>query len=97
MVAKLLRSWISETEFCSPGSESFVPVEEVSARASEVAGQEYAGEASGVEADEIVAQVVAAENERVKQAVADGAMEQADADEWLAGLEARVQEMLIFL
>jgi uncharacterized protein YidB (DUF937 family) len=54
---------------------------------------EIAGE-NGVDVDELVAQVVAEETERVNQAVADGAMEQADADEWLAGLEVRVDEML---
>jgi hypothetical protein len=51
-------------------------------------------EASGAGVDEIVAQVVAAETERVNQAVADGSMEQADADDWLAGLETRVKETL---
>jgi hypothetical protein len=51
-------------------------------------------ESSDVSMDEIVAQVIAAETERVNQAVAEGAMEQADADEWLAGLEARIGELL---
>ncbi len=51
-------------------------------------------EASGADVDEIVAQVVAAETERVNQAVADGAMEQAEADQSLDGLEGRVREML---
>jgi len=51
-------------------------------------------EANGADVDEIVAQVVAAETERINQAVADGAMEQAEADQSLAGLEARVREML---
>jgi hypothetical protein len=50
--------------------------------------------ANGAGVDEIVAQVVAAETERVNQAVADGSLEQADADDWLAGLETRVKEML---
>lgn len=51
-------------------------------------------EANGADVDEIVTQVVAAESERVNQAVADGSMEQVDADDWLAGLEARVKELL---
>ena len=51
-------------------------------------------EANGADVDKLVAQVVAAETERVEQAVADGTMEQSDADEWLADLEARVREML---
>jgi hypothetical protein len=51
-------------------------------------------EANGLDVDEIVAQVVAADTERVKQAVADGSLEQADADQWLAGLEPQVKEML---
>jgi hypothetical protein len=51
-------------------------------------------EANGVDVDEIVAQIVAAETERVNQAVADGSMEQADADDWLTDLDARVRELL---
>lgn len=51
-------------------------------------------EANGADVDQIVAQVVAADTERINQAVADGSLEQADADQWLAGLEARVKEML---
>lgn len=51
-------------------------------------------EASGTDVDMIVGQVVNAETERVGQAVTDGSMTQADADEWLAGLEDRVKEML---
>jgi hypothetical protein len=51
-------------------------------------------EANGADADKVVAQVVAAETERVNQAVADGSMEKADADAWLADLEARIREML---
>jgi hypothetical protein len=50
--------------------------------------------ANGADEDEIISQVVAAETERVNQAVADGTLEQADADELLDGLEARVKEML---
>jgi len=38
--------------------------------------------------------MAAAETERVNQAVADGTLEQAAADEWLADLEARVKEVL---
>ena len=44
--------------------------------------------------DEVVAQVVALETERVNQAVAGGQLEQARADEILAGLEAGVREIL---
>lgn len=51
-------------------------------------------EAHGASADEVLAQVIAAETERVNQAVAGGSLEQAQADEWLGNLEARVQEML---
>jgi len=50
--------------------------------------------ANGADKDEIITQVVAAETERVNQAVADGTLEQADADELLDGLEARVKETL---
>ena len=50
--------------------------------------------ASGADKDEIITQVVTAETERVKQAVADGTLEQAEADELLDGLEARVKETL---
>jgi hypothetical protein len=51
-------------------------------------------EASSIDVDEIVSQVVAAETERVDQAVADGSMEQADANDWLADLDARIKELL---
>lgn len=51
-------------------------------------------EAYGADVDEIVSQVVAADTERVNQAVTDGALEQIDADQWLAGLEAQVTEIL---
>jgi hypothetical protein len=51
-------------------------------------------QANGADVDEILAQVVAAETERVNQAVADGSLEQAEADQWLAGLETRVKELL---
>jgi hypothetical protein len=51
-------------------------------------------EANGASADEVLAQVIAAETERVNQAVADGSLEQAEADEWLGNLEARVKETL---
>jgi len=50
--------------------------------------------ANGGDADEIVAQVVAAETERISQAVSDGTMEQTDADATLADLEARVKALL---
>jgi hypothetical protein len=51
-------------------------------------------EANGVDMDELLALVIHAETERVNQSVADGSMEQADADEWLAGLEAQIKELL---
>jgi hypothetical protein len=51
-------------------------------------------EESGADVDEIVAQVVASETERVAQAVADGSLEQADADDYLADLETRLKEMM---
>lgn len=51
-------------------------------------------QASGADVDEIVAQIVALESERVNQAVAGGQLEQARADEILAGMEASVREML---
>jgi hypothetical protein len=51
-------------------------------------------EASGTDLDLIVGQAVSAETERVGQAVTDGSMTQAEADEWLAGLADRVSEML---
>ena len=50
--------------------------------------------ANGADVDEIVAQVVAAETERVNQAVADGSLAQADADQRLADLETRVKALL---
>lgn len=51
-------------------------------------------EANGADVDEILAQVVATETERVNQAVADGTLGQTDADGLLADLEARIKEML---
>jgi hypothetical protein len=51
-------------------------------------------EANGADVDEIVAQVVASETERVNQAIADGSLVQADADQFLADLEARVRALL---
>jgi hypothetical protein len=50
--------------------------------------------ANGADVDEIVAQTVAAETERINQAVDDGSLEQADADDMLASLEGRVKESL---
>jgi hypothetical protein len=49
---------------------------------------------NGADLNAVVAQVVATDTERVNQAVSDGSLEQADADQWFAGLEARVKEML---
>jgi hypothetical protein len=51
-------------------------------------------EANGANVDEVVAQVVTTDTERVNQAVAGGLLEQADAEEWLDGLQAQVKEML---
>ncbi len=51
-------------------------------------------QASGANVDEVVAQIVALESERINQAVAGGQLEQERADEILAGLEAGVREML---
>jgi len=56
-------------------------------------GQEGA-EANGADVGQIPAQVVAAETERVQQAVADGSLDQAQADQYLANLETSAQEML---
>ena len=50
--------------------------------------------AKGADVDDILAQVVAEETARINQAVADGTLEQADADRWLDGLEALVAGML---
>ncbi len=44
-------------------------------------------EANGADVDEIVAQVVAVETERVGQAVADGVLEQAEVDQYLENLD----------
>ena len=51
-------------------------------------------QASGVDLDEIVAQIVTAETERVKQTVSNGTLTQADADDLLADLETRINELL---
>ena len=51
-------------------------------------------EANGADLEEILAQVVAAETERINQAVTDGTLERAEADEMLASLEAQIKEML---
>lgn len=50
--------------------------------------------ANGADVDEILAQAVTTETERVNQAVADGSMEQTDADQWLADLETRIEALL---
>ena len=68
--------------------------QEITAQAREGTTLLAIAEANGADADEIVAQVVEADTERVNQAVADGSLEQADADQWLAGLRAQVKEML---
>jgi hypothetical protein len=51
-------------------------------------------ETGGAEVDKVVAQVVAAETERIDQAVTAGTLDQAEADELLTDLETRVREML---
>jgi hypothetical protein len=51
-------------------------------------------EANGADVNQILAQVIAAEAERVNQAVADGSLEQAEAEQYLADLETLAQEML---
>jgi hypothetical protein len=51
-------------------------------------------EANGADAERILAQVVAAEAERVNQAVTDGGLEQAEGDQYLANLETLAREML---
>ena len=51
-------------------------------------------EAKGADMDDVLAKVVAAETERISQAVSDGTLEQTGADGMLADLEARVKELL---
>jgi hypothetical protein len=51
-------------------------------------------QANGADADALVAQVVAVETERIKQSVADGSLEQGDADQQLTDLETRVKALL---
>ncbi len=51
-------------------------------------------ETGGADLDQVVAQVVAAETERIDLAVAEGTLDQAEADELLTDLEARVRELL---
>jgi hypothetical protein len=68
--------------------------QEIRSQAGEDKTLREVAEGNGADIDAIVAQVVAAETERVNQAVADGTLEQAAADEWLADLEVRVREVL---
>jgi hypothetical protein len=49
---------------------------------------------NGADLDEIANAIVQAETERIEQAVADGNLDQASADELLANLEAQVKELL---
>jgi hypothetical protein len=51
-------------------------------------------EANGADLEEVVAQAVAAETERINQAVAEGTLNQEEADELLTDLEARIRELL---
>ncbi len=51
-------------------------------------------EAHGADMEQILTQVIAAETERVNQAVADGSLEQAEADQYLADIETLAQDML---
>jgi hypothetical protein len=71
-----------------------VDQQEVFAQARDGATLLEITQANGVDVDELVDLVIDAETERVKQAVTDGAMEQGDADDWLAGLETRIKELL---
>jgi len=50
--------------------------------------------AHNTDADEVVAQVVASETERINQAVNDGGIEQTEADTYLAELETRVRTLM---
>jgi hypothetical protein len=71
-----------------------VDQQEIMAGAREGKTLREIAEENGADTDEIVAQVVAAETERVNQAVADGSLEQADADAYLADLETQAKELL---
>jgi hypothetical protein len=50
--------------------------------------------ANGADGEALVVQAVAAEKARIDQAVADGTLDQADADDLLADLETRIQDLL---
>jgi hypothetical protein len=71
-----------------------VDQQEVFAQARDGATLLEITQANGVDVDELVDLVIDAETERVKQAVTDGVMEQGDANDWLAGLETRIKELL---
>ena len=68
--------------------------QEIMSRAREGETLADISEAKGADVDEILAKVVADETERISQAVSDGTLEQTDADDMLADLEARVKELL---
>jgi hypothetical protein len=50
--------------------------------------------ANGADGEELVAQAVAAETARIDQAIADGTLDQSDADDLLADVETRIQDVL---
>jgi hypothetical protein len=68
--------------------------QEIMTRTGEGQTLQEVAEANGADAEQILAQIVAAEAERVNQAVADGALEQAEADQYLVNLETLAREML---
>jgi hypothetical protein len=80
--------------FTAISEVSGIDLQEIATQAREGKTLLEIAEAKGADVDELVTLVVAAETERVEQAVADGTMERADADAWLEDLEARSREML---
>jgi hypothetical protein len=76
------------------GEAAGVDQQEIFAQARDGGTLLEIAQAKGVDVDELIALVIDAETERVNQAVADETMEQADADEWVAGLEAKIKELL---
>jgi hypothetical protein len=86
--------WLHRVIFTTITEATGLEQGEIMAQASEGKTTREIAEANGADPDEIVAQAVATETERVNQAVADGAMEQGDADQWLGDLETRITELL---
>jgi hypothetical protein len=68
--------------------------QEVTAQTHEGQSLQAVAEANGVDVEQVLAQVVAAETERINQAVANGELEQAEGDQALADLESRAKTML---